>query len=480
MSDNYRKDSKEYCRREEKPKPTSGAYIGALRRRPGEQGKIVASDRQLRAAPATGCPCNMEAELEPEAEEAWQGAVVGETAPAEPVMMEEEAVPVEAEAESELVVAGEVVPEIVEAEAGAATEPVIASETMERETPAARADESTGWFSWLRKSPRESGAEASEATVGEGGGVLPDGLPGGPWVESAVDPRVTEEEGGVMRLEAKLRAHDGSLKDASVTFKPPVRFYNWDGRLKMRKQSPPPEELYTGPPDDGLLSTDEISGEYSGCKPFNCCTSMTVVPLGANTIEIGHSTCLFFPCAAVMGPVAGGEVRTRKPGTNTFLHWRENGNEVTFSADGTIRPPREAECSQGKDWKKRPHSQKQTFREVSTKDLEGTWCVCSYCPFLPLWPLCGYCLCTGKTALDEDWYREWGCGCSLLPPFVILPNPALDKRPRIYVNGHPTNVFHSGDIHWSPDGAHAQMNYDIRYRDAGCGVAGCTCVKKLC
>ena len=440
----------------------------------------MASDRQLRAAPATGCPCNMEAELEPEAEEAWQGAVVGETAPAEPVMMEEEAVPVEAEAESELVVAGEVVPEIVEAEAGAATEPVIASETMERETPAARADESTGWFSWLRKSPRESGAEASEATVGEGGGVLPDGLPGGPWVESAVDPRVTEEEGGVMRLEAKLRAHDGSLKDASVTFKPPVRFYNWDGRLKMRKQSPPPEELYTGPPDDGLLSTDEISGEYSGCKPFNCCTSMTVVPLGANTIEIGHSTCLFFPCAAVMGPVAGGEVRTRKPGTNTFLHWRENGNEVTFSADGTIRPPREAECSQGKDWKKRPHSQKQTFREVSTKDLEGTWCVCSYCPFLPLWPLCGYCLCTGKTALDEDWYREWGCGCSLLPPFVILPNPALDKRPRIYVNGHPTNVFHSGDIHWSPDGAHAQMNYDIRYRDAGCGVAGCTCVKKLC
>ena len=29
MSDNYRKDSKEYCRREEKSKPTSGAYIRA-------------------------------------------------------------------------------------------------------------------------------------------------------------------------------------------------------------------------------------------------------------------------------------------------------------------------------------------------------------------------------------------------------------------------------------------------------------------
>ena len=419
----------------------------------------------------------MEAELEPEAEEAWQGTVVGEMA--EPVMMEEEAVPVEAEAESEPIGASEVVPEVVEGEEEV-TEPVIASETMERETPAARADESMGWFSWLRKSPRESGAEASEATVGEGGGVLPDGLPGGPWAKSAVDPRVTEKEDGVMRLEAKLRAHDGSLKDASVTFKPGDRFYNWDGLFKKRKQSPPREELYTGPRDDGLLSTDEISGEYSGCKPFNCCTSMAVVPLGANTIEIGHSTCLFFPCAAVMGPVAGGEVRTRKPGTNTFLHWRENGNEVTFSADGTIRPPREAGCSVCEFWKKRPHSQKRTFREVSTKDLEGTWCVCSYCPFLPLWPLLGYCLCTGKTALDEDWYREWGCGCSLLPPFVILPNPALDPRPRIYVNGHPTNVFHSGDIHCSPDGEHAQMNYDIRYRDAGCGVAGCTCVKKLC
>ena len=29
MSDNYRKDSKEYCRREEKSKPISGAYIRA-------------------------------------------------------------------------------------------------------------------------------------------------------------------------------------------------------------------------------------------------------------------------------------------------------------------------------------------------------------------------------------------------------------------------------------------------------------------
>ena len=56
------------------------ARIYVLRPRPGEQGKIVASDRQLGAAPTTGCPSNMEAELEPEAEEAWQGTVVGEMA----------------------------------------------------------------------------------------------------------------------------------------------------------------------------------------------------------------------------------------------------------------------------------------------------------------------------------------------------------------------------------------------------------------
>ena len=35
MSDNYRKDSKEYCRREEKSKPTSCAYMAAAGRRRG-------------------------------------------------------------------------------------------------------------------------------------------------------------------------------------------------------------------------------------------------------------------------------------------------------------------------------------------------------------------------------------------------------------------------------------------------------------
>ena len=370
MSDNYRKDSKEYCRREEKSKPTSCAYKRASTFAL-EAPKIGASDRQLRlprAAPATGCPSNMEAELEPEAEEAWQGNVVGETAPAEPVMMEEEAVPVEAEAESEPVGASEVVPEVVEGEEDVVTE------------------EPRGWLSSLLGPRLDCCAEPGDATVDEVGGVLP----GGPWAESAVDPRVTEEKGGVMRLEAKLRARDGSLKDASVTFKPGDRFYNWDGGFKKKRKSPPPEELYTGPRDDGLLSTDEISGDYSasgfsrsrdGC--WQICGSMTVVPLGANTIEIGHSGCVFIPCVLCLGPMADGEARTRNPGTNEFRHWNVKGNVMTFSADGTVKLDADESVS---SFKKRPNSQKRAFRKVETKDLEGKWCVCCCIPLLPFLP----------------------------------------------------------------------------------------------
>ena len=85
--------------------------------------------------------------------------------------------------------------------------------------------------------------DAGEATVGrtsgdakwirsrgEGGGLLP----GGSWANSAEDPRATEE-GGVIRLEAKLRACDGSLKDACVTFAPGERFSNCDGRFEREE-----------------------------------------------------------------------------------------------------------------------------------------------------------------------------------------------------------------------------------------------------
>ena len=65
----------------------------------------------------------------------------------------------------------------------------------------------------------------------------------------------------------------------------------WAGR----PPPPAPEELYTGPRSDGLLSTDEISGEYCnpGCDDCKICNSMTVVPLGADAIETWRTGCLF-------------------------------------------------------------------------------------------------------------------------------------------------------------------------------------------
>ena len=57
-----------------------------------------------------------------------------------------------------------------------------------------------------------------------------------------------------------------------------------------RPPPPAPEELHTGTRSDGLLSTEDISGEYSAaCICADACpmicTSMSVVPLGADAIE---------------------------------------------------------------------------------------------------------------------------------------------------------------------------------------------------
>ena len=126
--------------------------------------------------------------------------------------------------------------------------------------------------------------DAGEATVGrtsgdakwirsrgEGGGLLP----GGSWANSAEDPRATEE-GGVIRLEAKLRACDGSLKDACVTFAPGERFSNCDGRfereegcdvvgalnaLRRRSATPPLAELAAALRSDAMacLSAEDAA-----------------------------------------------------------------------------------------------------------------------------------------------------------------------------------------------------------------------------
>ena len=364
-------------------------------------------------------------QFEPEPEDEWQAhcrnAVAmaeGETAPEEPVMAGE-VVRVEAEAESEPVVAGEVVPEIVEGEEGATTEPVVASETIERDAPAeGAAGESRGWFSSLLGPRRESGAEAdAEASK--------------PEIEQAAGEVVPE----VMERAAPAKGPTRGSVEAT-------------GKGKNRPPSPAPDLL---PGYDGLLSTDDISGDYRGSCFGSLCTSMTVVPLGADMIEANRSYWLFLPPLCV-GPYVEGDVWIRKPGTNEF-GWEDHGpestNVMTFSADGTARKPGEGVYK----WQKRPGSQKRAFQKVETRDLAGKWCAC-------FWVHCwGHC--TTKKALNEDQYAESGrcCVCCVLPGIPISETRSTRK----YVHGQPTNGFDGYDFngqpvtHWHRDPGCAQI-----------------------
>ena len=214
-----------------------------------------------------------------------------------------------------------------------------------------------------------------------------------------------------------------------------------------RPPPPAPEELYTGPRSDGLRSTDEISGDYSAaaCACVDdgipvICNSMTVVPLGADTIETWRTGCVFFP--PFIGPMATGGVRTRNPGTNAFLNPQNpdpNSNLMTFSADGTAK----SGCCCG--YKKRRTSQKRAFHKVETRDLAGKWRGCGCSLFVQFWPF-SFISCTRKTALDEDRYEESG-----LTNCLCLPCSVSGTRTRVYVNGHPTNGFAEDDgsgVHW--------------------------------
>ena len=219
-------------------------------------------------------------------------------------------------------------------------------------------------------------------------------------------------------------------------------------RSKWAGRPPPPRRRTSaGPRSDGLLSTDEISGEYSGrCFfPVSCCNSMTVAPVGPDVIEMRTSGCLCVPCFLMMGPWAGGKVLFRRPGTNEFRNKRSDTTKLlTFSADGTTQTAK-GECCEY--YKKRPGS--QAPGKVETRDLAGTWCGCSCFPFVPLWPMfmldfANSLTCTTKKVLNEDQYAESGCR-SLLG----LPIPVCDTRTRKYVNGHPTNGFaKDGGINW--------------------------------
>ena len=403
-------------------------------------------------------------QFEPEPEDEWQAhcrnvvaMVEGETTPEEPVM-EGEVVPVEAEAESEPVVAGEVVPEIVEGEEGVVAEPVVASETMARDAPAeGAAGESRGWFSSLLGPRRESGAEAdAEASK--------------PEIEQAAGEVVP----GVM--ERGTPAEGSTRGSVEAT-----------GKGKNRPPSPAPADLRLVSTDDSdrLLSTDDISGDYRGSCFGSLCTSMIVVPLGADLIEVKKSYWFCLPPLFV-GPYGDGDVWIRNPNTNVFYrkrygHGAKDGSDVvTFSADGTATAKL---CFQN-SYQKKAVSQKRTFQKVDTGDLAGTWCSCMYYPVVPLFFCTTGCLCTTKKALDEDRYEESGCGCSLVPPFIVLPrrdDPGRAgpyTRTRFYANGHPTNGFYAG-IFEPPE---SQQNFIRWYSDASYGAGGEPGIfsKKLC
>jgi len=211
----------------------------------------------------------------------------------------------------------------------------------------------------------------------------------------------------------------------------------WSGR----PPPPAPEDLYTGPRRDGLLSTGEISGDYSLCYFPIIGHSMTVVPHGPDMIETWRLCWFVLP--PLIWPIAQGGVRTRDPGTNTFRYpqSQDPNKIVTFSADGT--------AEQGCDiFKKRPDSQKRAFQKVETRDLAGNWRGCC-CPlFMLLWPFSGI-SCTTKKALNEDQYSESVRCCVLGVPCPV----ETTTRTRKYVNGHPTNGF---DGTW--------------YRDPGCAA----------
>jgi hypothetical protein len=242
-----------------------------------------------------------------------------------------------------------------------------------------------------------------------------------------------------------------------------------------RPPPPAPADLYTGPRSDGLLSTDEISGEYSapgcicadgpgykGCPVIKFCNSMSVVPLGADTIETWRASCCFLP--PFIGPVAYGEVRTRDPGTNAF-------DGMTFSADGTAK----SGCGY---FKKRPGSQKRAFHKVETRDLAGKWRGCECVPFVPCWPFSGI-RWTEKTALNQDRYEESGHRCCLALPLPCSVESTT--RTRVYVNGHPTNGFYEDGTWYG--GWYSEMNRNPDHihwhRDAGCAGDSCSFAKKV-
>lgn len=203
----------------------------------------------------------------------------------------------------------------------------------------------------------------------------------------------------------------------------------------------PPVDNYSGPRSDGLLSTDEISGNYCCCCFPLGFGATTVMPHGPDVIE-QWGWCWFTTLCL------GGEVRVRNPGTNSFRHWKDPNNVTTFTPGGASNGP-SCLCKTGS---RTPLA----FQLVDTKDIEGSWCCCCWMHTIA-WS------CFRKTALDKDKLNHSGCAWILLLPLL----PFNEVRTRLYVNGHPTNGFYGPDpnnIDW--------------YRDGGCVGNGPSCSTK--
>ena len=204
-----------------------------------------------------------------------------------------------------------------------------------------------------------------------------------------------------------------------------------------------PEDLYSGPRSDGLLSTDEISGNYCGCCFPLCFGWTSVVPHGPDVVELWGWCCCNF-CLWENG----GEVRIRNPGTNSFRHWKDPNNVTTFTR-GQACNGLSCLCRTGS---RRPLA----FQLVDTKEIEGCWCCVCWMHTIA-WS------CFQKAAVDKDKLNHSGCAWILLLPLI----PFNEVRTRLYVNGHPTNGFYGPDpnnIDW--------------YRDSGCVGNGPSCSRK--
>ena len=323
-----------------------------------------------------------------------------------------------------------------------------------------------------RKDVRHAIAKMVEDLVQKGAssGILALGDGNTSWSASPEDVKYqrhdSQGEGGQGDQHAKTRLfadfegaiHDKGDSDAIAMYRVTLPRGGLDPDKWAGRPPLAPAELYTGPRSDGLLSTDEISGEY--CVPgylaghgLNCCSigcCMIAVPLGPDAIETSTCGCCCFPPLLICSPMCGYDlfqaVQTREPGTNEFGPGSRGTGRMTFSADGRISG---APFSKADGYKRRKAYWGDS-RKVATKDLAGSWFGCE--PFALLIPFCTLCLspcsCTTKKAINEDQYVESGCFCSPQGAACLPCAYGPVRYTRRYVNGLPTNRFDTNSGHW--------------------------------